>query len=284
MKTRLFGLLLVIGVVFGLLRNRQSGEPAAPVAPPASPMTLPDGFFGMTYVLQPSSGFELLENSTMELSFSEEPDEILNPEDEEDVVTVWFNADCNNFHGSFRITPTALESIGPSMMTEMGCPGRLNEQDAWLATFLMSGPELSASGDRLTLTGDTATLSFLNKKVVDPDRLLVGQAWTAHRYIDRGSVSWMSLEAYPTLSFSGDGVLRIFDGCNQLEGRFASERSELRVSDVLPVTEHLCSEEHALKISGHYATVFADGTLTYSMDANVLTIRRGEEGVVASTD
>ena len=88
MKTRLFGLLLVIGVVFGLLRNRQSGEPAAPVAPPASPMTLPDGFFGMTYVLQPSSGFELLENSTMELSFSEEPDEILNPEDEEDVVAV----------------------------------------------------------------------------------------------------------------------------------------------------------------------------------------------------
>ena len=94
----------------------------------------------------------------------------------------------------------------------------------------------------------------------------------------------MSLEAYPTLSFSEEGVLSIFDGCNELEGRFVINESELVLTQMVPVTEHQCTDEPVLSISAHYEKVFADGTLTYTIDANVLRIDRGGNGVVGDTD
>ena len=94
----------------------------------------------------------------------------------------------------------------------------------------------------------------------------------------------MSLETYPTLSFSEEGALIIFDGCNQLEGRFTTNGSELTLTNMTPVTEHLCTERDVLSIYAHYEKVFADGTLTYSIDANVLRIERGENGIEAHTD
>jgi len=170
------------------------------------------------------------------------------------------------------------------MFTEMGCERSLHEQEDWLGEFLMDGPRLSVSGDHLTLKGETATLFFLNKNVADPDQPLVGKQWTALHYIDQGSLSWMSLETYPTLSFSEEGALSIFDGCNQLEGRFTINGSELILTNVALVIEGQCTERHVLSISAHYEKVFADGTLTYSIDASVLRIERGENGVVAYTD
>jgi heat shock protein HslJ len=220
----------------------------------------------------------------MVLSFSDDPEAALESDVPEDAISVYFNADCNGFWGDFRITSTALESTGSYMMTEMGCERPLHVQEDWLAKFLMDGPRLSWSGDHLALTGDTATLSLLNKKVADPDRPLVGRQWTSSHYINRGSLSWMSLEAYPTLSFSEEGALSIFDGCNQFEGRFSISGSELVLTQMVPVTEHQCTDEHVLTISAHYEKVFVDGTLTYSIDANVVRIERGENGVEGYTD
>jgi len=51
-----------------------------------------------------------------------------------------------------------------------------------------------------------------------------------------------------------------------------------------PVTARQCAEEHALSISAHYENVFADGTSTYSMDANALRNERGDNGVVGYMD
>ena len=220
----------------------------------------------------------------MVLSFSDDPEAALDSDVPEDAISVYFNADCNGFWGDFRITSTALESTGSYMMTEVGCERPLHEQENWLAKFLMDGPRLSWSGDHLTLSGDTATLSLLNKKVADPDRPLVGRQWTVSYFFDRGSLSWVSLETSPTLSFSEAGALSIFDGCNQLEGRFSLSDSGLTVTHMTPVTEHQCTDENVLTISAHLEKVFADGTLTYSIDANVLTIKRGENGVVGYTD
>jgi heat shock protein HslJ len=284
MKTRLFVFLLAIGVLFALLRVHPSVDPAVSDVQSESPANPPEGLFDITYVLQSSTGFTLVEGTTMVLSFSDDSEAVLDSDVPEDVISVYFNADCNNFWGDFRITSTALESTDSYMMTEMGCERPLHEQEDWLAEFLMDGPRLSWSGDHLTLTGDTATLSLLNKKVADLERPLVGRQWTSSHYIDRGSLSWMSLEAYPTLSFSEEGALSIFDGCNLLEGRFALNGSGLTVTHMTPMTEHQCTDENVLSISAHFEKVFADGALTYSIDANVLRIERGENGVEGYTD
>ena len=274
MKTRLFVLVLVFGVIAGLLWLQPPTEPEARDVQPVSPapsVRPPDHLFEITYVLRSSTGFALLEDTTMEMAFSDKSDVTNKPDAPQNVIGIWFNAGCNNFYGDFRITSETLESTEWHVFTEMGCDGSLHEQERWLGKFLMDGPRMTVSADGLTLAGDTATLSFLNKKVADPDRPLVGQQWTAYRYIDRGSLSWVNLETYPTLFFSEDGVLRIFDGCNQLEGRFAVNGSELTVANVVSISEH-------------YDKVFADGSLTLSFDANALTIERGENGVVGLTD
>jgi len=281
MKARLFVLLLAIGAIAGLLWVQLSEEPAARDVQPEPSAKPPDGLFGITYVLQPSTGFALVEGTAMEMSLSKGSEASDHPQD---VFVIWFNAGCNSFHADFRLTSGVLESTDGYRMTEMGCERPLHEQDDWLAKFLVDGPALAVSGDHLTLTGDSATLSLLNKKVADPDRPLVGRVWTAKQYIQAGSLAWMSLEKYPTLSFSEEGALSIFDGCNQLEGRYTTLGSELTLTLMAPVTARQCTDDHRLSISAHYDQVFADGTLTHTIDANVLRIERGDNGVVAYTD
>ncbi len=284
MKTRLFVLVLALGVFFAWFWPQPTSEPETQEVQPESLANPPDSFFETKYILQPSTGFTLVEGTTLELAFSDDDDAIIDPESAEDVIGVWFHAGCNRFNGDFRLTSSGLESADWAMLTEMGCERALHEQEDWLVTFLMDEPRLSLSGDVLTLTGKDATLSFLNKKVADPDRPLVGSAWTAAWYFDQRSQSGSSMDAYPTLLFSEDGMLRIFDGCRPLEGRFVARGAELTVSGMTPLADLSCTDPRVLYISAHYEKVFADGTLTYSMDAKELTITRGENGVKAFTD
>lgn len=288
MKTRLFVVILVVCIILGLFRTQSSVEPGAGDVPSVARANPLDPILGITYVLQSSTGFTLVEDSSIELAFSKDSGAVVNPKPPEDVFGIWFNAGCNNFHGDFRITRNVLESTDAYMMTEMGCPRSRHEQENWLAEFLMSGPTLSVSGDHLTFTGATASLSFLNKKVAEPDRALVNTLWTAQWYIVRGSLSWALLESYPTLSFSDHGTLSISDGCNQIDGLFTANGSDLILTNMsnrpISSTELYCDESGMLMIAAHYGKVFTDGALTYSIDANVLRIERGDNGVVGYTD
>ena len=150
--------------------------------------------------------------------------------------------------------------------------------------FFMEEPKVSLNGDTLTMVAKGATLTFLDKKVAVPDKPLVGTQWTARRIIDRKSVGWMQMDKYPTLHFSTDGALTIFNGCNQVKGRFTAKRSVLTLTEMAPTTMRLCAGENVQRMVAHYAKVFVDGTLSYSIDANALNIERGGDGVVAYTE
>jgi heat shock protein HslJ len=177
-----------------------------------------------------------------------------------------------------------LVPMDGSRLTEMGCDKPRRLQDDWLVAFMEKGPRLSYTGDTLTFSGVGATLSFLNRKVANPDRPLVGSAWTGKRLIEGRSIGWMHMETYPALHFSTDGVLSFFDTCHTLEGRFVVQGTTLTVAKLVPVQPPLCTDERILKMSRHYAKVFSDGTLSFSIDANALRIERGEDGVVAYVD
>lgn len=87
------------------------------------------------------------------------------------------HAGCNSMGGTGSIESGRL-MVSDLATTEMGCPGGLMEQDAWVADFLTSGPALALAGDELTLTGDRITMVLLDREVADPDRSLLGTPWT----------------------------------------------------------------------------------------------------------
>ena len=62
--------------------------------------------------------------------------------------------------------------------TMMACEPPVMESDAWVTTLLSAQPSWTLSGDTLTLTTDTITVTLADKKVVDPDRPVQGTAWT----------------------------------------------------------------------------------------------------------
>ncbi len=287
MKNRIAVVVLAAGAAVMSLHQPTQGEnelaAVVPVSPkPANPP--PDYLFDLTYVLHSSEGFELVEGTGVTLSFTDGPEATFREYDTDDVVAVWFRAGCNNAYGDVRVTATQLTSVNGFIVTEMGCPEGLHEQDQWLVDFLSSDPALHASGDHLTLTGPTATLSFLNKEVADPDRPLTGRLWTTNEYVDRYSRSGVPLDGSPTLRFDDDGRLRIFDSCNRFEGRYTVSGADLTVAGVRQLTALECAEEHTDRMAAHYARVFADGTLSFDIDVNTITLSRGEDGVVGFTE
>ena len=275
MKTSIPFYLVGVGLIGGCSVNLPTADNVAQDSPAKPQSELGKGFLDITYVLQPSIGFNQVEGTTMELLFSR---------DAEGVVKMWFSAGCNNFNADVLITSEELRPTDGIKYTEMGCDQSRHAQDEWLRIFMMNAPRLSVSSDRLTLYGESATLVFLDKNIANPDRPLSGRVWTATQFIEQDSLSWLSLDSYPTLSFSEDGKLVIFDGCNHLEGNFVINGEQLSLTNMMTVTTHPCSIQNVLRISAHYQELFVDGIVTYSIDANILRIQRGKNGVAANTE
>jgi heat shock protein HslJ len=275
MKTRILFSVAAIGCIGGWLVIQRSGDHVSQDGRSEPTAALNKSFLGITYVLQPSTGFSQVKETTVELSFTRDAD---------GSVGMWFHAGCNHFTADVMITREGLRLTDGIKFTQMGCNRALHDQEEWLRVFMMNAPRLSVSGDHLTLTGETAILVFLDKKIADPDRPLMGRVWTASRIIDQGSRGWLSLATYPTLSFSEDGKLTIFDSCNQLQGRFVINGKQLSLTNMMAMTTHRCTDPNMLTISAHYQEVFADGTVIYQIDANTLTIERGKNGIAAYTE
>lgn len=165
----------------------------------------------------------------------------------------------------------------------MGCDASHHQQDAWIAEFLSSGPQIIVVADRINLVGDQASLHFLNKKLADPDRPLEGLTWIAQRYIEEGSVGVREMDSFPSLNFA-NGQVDIFDSCNQLQGNYVLNSSLLRVTGIVAKTDHTCGEGNVAETAQHYAELFTDGDFTVDIDANVLTLKRENNGIIAVTD
>lgn len=95
---------------------------------------------------------------------------------------------------------------------------------------------------------------------------------------------WGGLERPPTLQFSEEGEVRIFDGCVNRSGHFHLDGPQLSLFEMQTVGEPECPVPFACRISEHYVTLFHDGTLVYTIDANQLRIERGTDGMLGHTD
>lgn len=101
---------------------------------------------GKVFVATEVEGHELVEGSTLRLTFEES--------------NVAAAAGCNTIFGDATWDDGTLRFTGEPARTSMGCTDGLAEQDDWLAAFLTAEPSAELDGTTLTLDDGTATITL----------------------------------------------------------------------------------------------------------------------------
>jgi len=222
---------------------------------------------GRAFLLESSEGFSPVANTSVRVNFDE--------------TQFGFYAGCNSHSGEYSVCGDELcvESLSS---TEIGCAPELHAQDQWLAGFMTARPGLRLDGARLTLSGADATLAFLDREVAAPDRALIG-VWNIDTFIEGESASNFPLQIPPTVSFDADGSVRIFTTCNMGGGEYMQQGQELSLSGIA-YTEEGCGASGSAAAEAHVQQVLTDGNLALEIEANRLTLMRGEIGQSATAD
>jgi heat shock protein HslJ len=162
--------------------------------------------------------------------------------------------------------------------TEMACdPPVLMDQDSWLASFLSSRPAVSLDGDTLTLSGADVTMTLLDREVADPDRRLEGTKWVVEGLVSADAVSSVPTDVRaPSLRFE-DGQVTVDTGCNSGSGEYTVAGDEITFGPL--ATTRMACEDPVAAVEAHVLGVLQD-TVAYDIEANVLTITNGDQGLV----
>ena len=118
------------------------------------------------------------------------------------------SAGCNTFSGDYDMSDDVL--VSSPMGATMGfCPG-LGKADAWMESFLGSGPKVAVDGDRLTLDNGKSEVALSAERVAD--KPLEGTNWKLDSIVDGDVVSSAPHGAKATLSYESD-ELTMSTGC-----------------------------------------------------------------------
>lgn len=189
-------------------------------------------------------------------------------------------AGCNTLGGTYGLRDGVLE-VSELLMTQMGCPDPLAEQDRWLAGLLTGRPSAVVAGDELTLIQGTTGIALLDRRVTNPDRPLEGPEWIVESLISDQTVSSVPGEARATLTFHEDGTMSVQPGCNTGGGRFVAEGTTVTVTDVI-LTRMACVDERG-ELETSVLTVLEAGELNVEIEADALTLRAGGKGLQLRT-
>lgn len=181
-------------------------------------------------------------------------------------------AGCNTSNGSVEFTDGKL-TTSTMASTMMGCPPETAESDAWTTALLSAGPSWSLDGDTLTLTSDAATVTLQDKKVVTPDRPVEGTTWIVTSLVTPSAVSTSTaLEtSAPELTIAADGSVTGSTGCNRMTGN--AEVADTTVTFTPMAATMMACPEDVAEIERHVLAVL-DGEVTYTVDADTLTLRK----------
>lgn len=129
-------------------------------------------------------------------------------------------AGCNHGSGAADLADGYLTTTALAT-TMMGCPPPFADADAWMARLLEARPAWALSGDDLTLSTPTTTVTLRDKKAVDPDRPLIGTSWRVQSLVSADAVmtSVALEESKPGLTIRDDQSVVGWTGCNTFYGR-----------------------------------------------------------------
>jgi heat shock protein HslJ len=151
------------------------------------------------------------------------------------------DAGCNTISGPASLQNGVLVIDGNELAsTLMGCGSVLEEQDTWLQTFLASSPALHLDGDRLTLSGSAVAVTFVDRRVAEPDRPLTGTRWTVDTIYDANSASSVPTGTPAELVIDSTGPFHATTGCvgGELSGTASVQDSTITFA---VTTQHPCA-------------------------------------------
>jgi heat shock protein HslJ len=217
----------------------------------ASPERAPtaDALAGTTFVSTEAEGYEFVDGTALTLGFPE-------------AGKLTAASGCNSYFGDFRIESGVL-TVGQLGGTLIGCPPELQRQDEWVSEFLSSGPRIALAGDTLTLTGSDATITLVDRKVVEPDVALEGTRWNVESLVTVDAVSSVPVGQAAFLEFA-DGQVTGDAGCNRLNG-IATVGADTITFGPIATTRRACPDAHALE--AHVLEVLT-GEVAYEIDGD----------------
>ncbi|WP_198037048.1 META domain-containing protein [Nocardia sp. BMG51109] len=245
--------LVPVLVALGLAAACSSGADDEPARPAPTPM-------GRTFVSTEVEGTPIPGGGPLELRFAD--------------GRVSATSGCNTSSGPVAFEGDVLRVSGLAS-TLMACPDERAGADDWQNRLLQSGPRWKLSGDTLTLTGSTATVTLLDKKAARPDRSLTGTTWVVTALLrPEGQVRSRALdEARPTLTIAPDGQVSGSAGCNRMTGHadIAGAEATFRIA----TTRMACPPE-VMEVERQVLEAL-DGKTSATVDADTLTLRNAAD-------
>lgn len=213
---------------------------------------------GKTFLSVGSDNFEIVEGSTIRLTFQD--------------GSIGAVAGCNNLGGSYVIVDGVLQ-VGDLVQTQMACDEALMDQDERLVEFLGSEPTVTIDGSDMTLTSGDASIDFQDRETADPDRPLEGTTWNVTGSISADAVS--SVPEGASITITGDTVA-VNTGCNTGSGG-VTVTDDTITFDAIAITKKAC-DEAVTELENQVLTVLT-GEVTYEIEADSLTLMNGDNGL-----
>lgn len=176
-------------------------------------------------------------------------------------------AGCNTMSAPVTLAGNRLE-LGEFATTTMGCDAPRHDQDQWLADFLATKPTLAIDGANLTISSGSTEVTMLDRTVANPALPLEGTHWTVDTVVHGQAASSTPPGATATLDFKGDTVA-VDTGCNTGSGSYQELGDKIRFGPIA-TTKKACEPE-IMSLEQAVTTVL-DGTVTYAIDADQLTL------------
>jgi heat shock protein HslJ len=149
------------------------------------------------------------------------------------------------------------------------------QQDQWLAQFL-GDVTFTLAGDTLSLTNGDVRLTLTDKEVVTPDQSLEGRSWILDGIVSGDAVSSVPVGVTAALKVEG-GQAEVNAGCNMGGGSVAVTPDTLTFGPI--ATTKIACEAAAMSVEAAVLAVLS-GPVSYSIDADVLTIDAGGAGLI----
>jgi heat shock protein HslJ len=185
------------------------------------------------------------------------------------------NAGCNSLFGTAKVADGRIE-VSEMGGTEMACDQPRMDQESWYGELLGSDPAYSLDGDELTLTVDTTVITFTDEAKAHPDLPLEKTVWQVDGFVDGGTASSAPAGASASVQIDGGELTFTNEGCN-------SGRTQVEVTDgsieVAPMTMTKMACPQAPMEVENKVTAVLDGTVTYAIDGDSLTLTKGDHGI-----
>ncbi|MFT4088953.1 MAG: META domain-containing protein [Gordonia sp. (in: high G+C Gram-positive bacteria)] len=175
-------------------------------------------------------------------------------------------AGCNRHNGSVAFSGSEL-TAGPLAATLTACPPPRDRADAWVGDFFGGPVGWSLDGKTLTLRHGETVVTLAERE----NLTLVGPEWTVNSLVRRQAVeSSVAIEqARPRLTFTKDGRVTGFAGCNTLSGGAAVHDDKIDFSSIA-TTRKACLGD--LDDVERAVLAVLQGPVTYAIDGDQLSL------------